>query len=275
MLVREPARLSLKGVQWRARSPRATFMVVCAVLSLLGLRSLTAARPAASVAAPARVIAAPDGFAEGFARAYLTSPGSEQQRDAALKVYGYAADSDPGGPVTRRSLWTAAVADQAGSRGDRVVTVLADDGRNRWYLAVTVATDRAGRRYVPVAPALVGAPAVPPRPVSPAELEVDDPSLRQVVSRMVRHYLAGDASDLAADLAPRAAVTLPPAASRAVEVGLVTWVSRPTRVAVAVTIAGLGGTQLALRYELQVVRVGGRWLVRSVQVNPLDGRETR
>lgn len=275
MLVREPVRLSLSGVQWRARSPRVAFMVACAVLSLLGMRSLTAARPAASVAAPAPALAVPDGFAEGFARAFLTTRDSERQREAALKVYGYMADDGEGGPVTRRPLWTAAVADHAGVRGFRVVTVLADDGHNRWYLAVSVATDRSGQRYVPVAPALVGPPAVPSRPVAPAEMEVDDPSLREVVTRVVRHYLARDAFDLAADLAPRAAVTLPPTTTHLVEVGLVTWVSRPSRVAVAVTVAGLGDAQLALRYELEVVRVGGRWLVHSVQVNPLEGKGTR
>lgn len=274
MLIREPLRQSLNGVRWRARTPRVAFVVVCSVLSLLGLRSFTARRAAvAPTVTWQRGGSEPDGFAEGFARVYLGSSTNDEERDRALKLYGYPTDAGEGGAITHRALWTAAVADHPGSGGDRVVTVLADDGRSRWYLAVSVATDKGGRRFVPTAPALVGPPAAPPRPTSLAELEVDDPSLRQVATRVVRHYLARDASDLQADLAPRAAVTLPLSAARSVQVGLVTWASRPARVAVAVNVAGVDDAQIALRYELQVVRVGGRWLVRSVQVNPLDRKE--
>jgi hypothetical protein len=46
---------------------------------------------------------------------------------------------------------------------------------------------------VPSSSALVGAPAVVRADaVAPAELEVDDAGLRQVVERVVRHYLAAD-----------------------------------------------------------------------------------
>lgn len=272
MLVRDPVRVSIGSMRWRARGPRVVFVAACCVLCLLGLRSLGSRAPKTAAPVARSVTSAPDGFAEAFARAYLTtSPGS--RRDAELKAYGYAADDDVGGSVSTRLLWTAVVADQAGARGRRVVTVLGDDGHRRWYLAVSVAIDRAGRRFVPVAPALVGPPAVASAPTSPAEMEVDDAALKQVVARVVRHYVAGDASDLAPDLDRGAVLTFPPTPVRLIQVVAITWVTRPVRIAAAVTAAGPGGAQLSLRYELQVVRVGGRWLVRSVQVNPLDRRE--
>src|SRR3954465_8536346 len=115
-----------------------------------------------------------------------------------------------------------------------------------------------------------GAPSARAGGVAPAELEGDDAGLRQVVERVVRHYLAGDRVDLAADLARGAALTMPTTPTRLVEVASTTWAARPNRVAAAITAAGPGSVRLDLRYELNVVRPGGRWLVRGIQVNPLD-----
>jgi hypothetical protein len=245
----------------------------CAVLSLAGLRTiLGGARgvPASPVQSKA-VDGSLDGFAEGFARAYVTPSADTATRGDDLKAYGFgettSAQSSIGGIRVR---WSAAVASQARAGGGRLVTVLLDDGRRDWYLAVPVVVDRAGRRFVPSPPALVGAPSVRADAVAPAELEVDDAGLRQVVERVVRHYLAGDRVDLAADLARGAALTMPPTPTRLVDVASTTWAARPNRVAAAVTAAGPSSVRLDLRYELNVVRLGGRWLVRGIQVNPLD-----
>jgi hypothetical protein len=155
------------------------------------------------------------------------------------------------------------------------VTVLADDGRREWFLAVTVKVDRSGRRSIATAPALVGPPATRPDAVSPAEMEVDDRGLRQVAERVIRHFLAGDHADLAADLARGGTVTTPPVATRLTSVEAITWVARSSRIAVAVTASAPDHLRFSLRYELQVIRLGGRWLVREVQVNPLDREGTR
>jgi hypothetical protein len=269
---------SLNALRWRARVPRLAFTTACVILSLIGLR-VALAGPSKPLAATPRSVASTsdvDGFAEGFARAYLTvSPRDPGLRDRALKLYGYVADDAATGSVATRVAWTSVVASQARPGGGRIVTVLADDGRREWYLAITVAVDRSGRRSIATAPALVGPPATRPDPAAPAELEVDDRGLRQVAERVVRHFLAGDRADLAADLARGATVTTPPVATRLTSVEAITWVARPSRIAVAVTAAGLDHLRFSLRYELQVIRLGGRWLVREVQVNPLDREGTR
>jgi hypothetical protein len=264
----------ISTLRWRARAPRVALIVCCSVLSLAGLRSVLGGGhvgPAATVRSMA-VDGSLDGFAEGFARTYVASPSTDSAaRDRDLNAYGFVeAASAPATVGGIRVRWSAAVASQARAGGGRVVTVLLDDGRRDWYLAVPVVVDRAGRRFVPSPPALVGAPSVRADAVAPAELEVDDAGLRQVVERVVRHYLAGDRVDLAADLARGAALTMPPTPTRLVDIASTTWVARPNRVAVAVTAAGPGSVRLDLRYELNVVRLGGRWLVRGIQVNPLD-----
>src|SRR4051812_1886283 len=266
-------------LRWRARAPRVALLACCSVLSLAGLRTILGgvhSVPASAVQSKV-VDGSLDGFAEGFARAYVASSAADTAtRDDDLKAYGFAETaSAPVGVAGIRVRWSAAVASQARAGGGRIVTVLLDDGRRDWYLAVPVVVDRAGRRLVPSPPALVGAPSVRADAVAPAELELDDAGLRQVVVRVVRHYLAGDRVDLAADLARGAVLTLPPTPTRLVDVASTTWVARPTRVAVAVTAAGPGSVRLDLRYELSVVRVGGRWLVRGIQVNPLDREQQR
>jgi hypothetical protein len=261
-------------LRWRARAARVALIACCAMLSLAGLRTiLGGARGVPASPMQSKVVdGSLDGFAEGFARAYVDSSAADTAtRDDDLKAYGFAeTTSAPASVGGIRVRWSAAVASQARAGGGRIVTVLLDDGSRDWYLAVPVVVDRAGRRFVPSPPALVGAPSVRADAVAPAELEVDDAGLRQVVERVVRHYVAGDRVDLAADLAGGAALTMPPTPTRLVDVASTTWVARPTRVAAAVTAAGPGSVRLDLRYELTVVRLGGRWLVRGIQVNPLD-----
>lgn len=261
-------------LRWRARAPRVALIMCCSVLNLAGLRTIVAggrAAPASPIQSKL-IDGSLDGFAEGFARAYVASSAADTAtRDDDLKAYGFAETTSAAASVAGiRVRWSAAVASQPRAGGGRIVTVLLDDGRRDWYLAVSVVVDRAGRRFVPSPPALVGAPSVRADAVAPAELEVDDAGLRQVVERVVRHYLAGDRVDLAADLARGAALTMPPTPTRLVEVASTTWAARPNRVAAAVTAAGPGSVRLDLRYELNVVRLGGRWLVRGIQVNPLD-----
>lgn len=269
----------ISTLRWRARTPRVALIACCTVLSLAGLRTVLAgSRPvSAATAQPKAVDGALDGFAEGFARAYVSVSSSDSAaRERDLKAYGFVeTPSVPANAGGIRVRWSAVVASQARAGGGRIVTVLLDDGRRDWYLAVPVVIDRSGRRLVPSPPALVGAPSVRADSVAPPELEVDDAGLRQVVERVLRHYLAGDRVDLAADLARGAVLTLPPTRTRLVDVDSTTWAARLARVAAAVTAAGPGSVRLDLRYELSVVRFGGRWLVRGIQVNPLDREQQR
>ncbi len=277
--MRAPSELptvSMSMLRWRARVPRIALICTCVVLSTVGLRTSLGHKPpvASRSAAVTTSSTSVDGFAEAFTRTYLSfSPRDAAARERQLRAFGFDADGlsgDDGGNSPRTIAWSAPVASSPGGRGRRVVTILADDGHRRWYLAVTVTIDRTGRLAVVVPPALVGPPAVRSVAAVAPELEVDDPALTQVAVRAVRHYLAGERSDLVADLAPRAAVTLPSAPARVADVVAVTWVGRPSRVAVSVVAAAPGGLRLTLRYELDMVRVAGRWLVRCIQVNPLN-----
>ena len=161
--------------------------------------------------------------------------------------------------------WTAVVgvASQSGRRS--VVTVAAETSLGVLHLAVSVERDERGALSVAGTPALVG-PPITARAKPRVEREVDDESLRAVAGRVVKNYLTRERDDLAADLAPGAVVSLPDLRLRVGSVDGVTWSGR--RVAVAVTARGRDGLRLALRYELVVVRRGGRWLVRTVHTNP-------
>jgi hypothetical protein len=106
------------------------------------------------------------------------------------------------------------------------------------------------------------------------QLEVDDHTLRAVVTRVMRHYMARDADDLAADLAPRVAVSVPAEPLKLVDVFAVTWVSAGTRVAATVVVGDRAGDRMTLRYELPVRRLGGRWLVAGVHTDPTDQEVT-
>lgn len=275
---RQAPTISVTTLRWRARAPRLALIGTCGVLCMAGLRAMLVDKaPVSADSSAVRVdVASIDGFAEAFARTYLSfSPRDPAVREKQLRAFGFdvgALTGDDGGERPRTIAWSAPVASSSGGRGRRIVTVLADDGRRRWYLAVTVARDRTGRLAVVALPAVVGPPAVRANVAAAPELEVDDPALTQVARRAVRHYVAGERTDLVADLAPRAAVTLPSLSLRVADVVAVTWAARPRRVAVAVVAAASGGLRLTLRYELDMVRVAGRWLVRRVQVNPLNGR---
>jgi hypothetical protein len=272
----ESSGVPLKVLQWRARLPRTALVAACVVLCLVGLKSLLRGPAAAGRAA---VVAGPvssaevTGLAESFARAYLgTADGPA--REAVLRRFGLVDDGlpvDELGEAPRRVEWSAVVATERDGRNRVVVTVAADDGAGEpWYLAVTVGRDAAGRLLIAGRPAVVGAPSTSPRPMSAPELEVEDPALRTVAARVVRHYVAADGDDLSADLTtPRPAVSLPTVRLRVVDVLATTWVRRGSRVAVTAVARGPRGVRLTLRYELSVARVAGRWLVREIHVNPL------
>jgi len=70
-------------------------------------------------------------------------------------------------------------------------------------------------------------------------------------------------------------VTLPTQPLLLADVEAVTWVSRARLVAVAITATDRDGRRLPLRYELAPVRRSGRWLVNTVDVNPLPPEATR
>ena len=203
-------RVPMTRAEMLVRVGRAVLWLLVVVLLVRGLAAVVASpapeRPA-RVVRPA-VAAWPDdqarAFAADFARAYLTF-----------------APEDPGGqleavaPFVSPELADSIVAD-VGEHAERVVSVVvarsaAIDERHALitvavagvsgtrYLAVPVARDRAGGLVVDELPSFAAAPRR--ASLAPATLDsVTGPAqveLRDVVSRFLRTYLAGDRAGLA------------------------------------------------------------------------------
>lgn len=263
--------------RWSARAPRLVGGLVVAVFFLAGVRAAVA--PPAPVAAPVAAASADLGaesFAESFARAYLSwdAEASEQHE---LQVAAFMSDAlEPGGgfsPPARgvqQVVWTAAVADRRLGGGRRVVTVAAQTSGPLVYLAVPVTRDGRGYLSVTGYPAIVGEPATTMEARPPEEDEVEDGQLRAVAERALRNYLAGEATNLRADLDPRAVVSLPAQKLAVASIDEITWALAGRRVAVALEAEDEAGAAWTLRYELDVVR-SDRWYVRQIHTDPRKG----
>src|SRR5205823_5040212 len=131
------------------------------------------------------------GFAQGFARAYLSwdarQPDQHQRQVAAFLSASLDGNGGLQTPPRGRQqvLWTAAIQDQEDAHGDRVITVAAQTTRELLYMSVPV--HRTSRRFlvVPRYPALVGPPVSDPAAAPVEEREVSDGSLRAVAERAV------------------------------------------------------------------------------------------
>lgn len=267
--------ISLRSARARAQAPRALLYVLVLVLCIAGLRAALAG-PAES-APPAPVAAHPidvaaHAFAEGFARAYLTwDANNPEPRQRDLAAYLAEELDDDGGIFppngsSQEVVWTAAVG--ARPSGPRtLVTVAAETTAGLRYLTVPVTRDARGFLSVSAYPALVGPPATNPQPDLPTPEEVTQQPLVVVAERAVRNYLGRSVANLRADLTPGAVVSLPSEPMRVEATNLVTWIDKPSRLAVEVEAADQEGTEWTLRYELDVVK-NDRWYVRSLQVDP-------
>jgi hypothetical protein len=213
--------------------------------------------------------------AEGFARAYLTWDARHPERHEAAVARFVSAELDAGAGVrlpargAQRVDWTVVAGDASG-QGVRHITVQAGTTRGVVALVVSVARDRRGFHVVPAYPALVGPAPLDSRLRHPAEDAVDVPALEAVARRVMRNFLVGERADLLADLDAQAVVVLPSQRLSLRSVRSVTWARRSSRVAVVVEAGARGGAVLTLRYELEVVRRAGRWLVRSIQSNSIS-----
>ena len=265
------------ALRWSSRAPRLAVIAACMVLSAVGLRSL-AKGPVRSLATPPKAMEADvtaAAFAEDFARTYLVWDARWPERHERMLRRFLGSDVDSGAGFvlppsgSQRVLWTAVVAQRAMDPRRRVVTVAAQTDRGRVHLAVSVSRDTRGLLFVSTPPAIVGPPPSTTNATSEPESEVEDRALRTVAARVVRNFLAREREDLAADLDARAIVSLPDRRLQVRSTDAITWVAEPRRVAVGVTAGAKSEPRMSLRYELTVLRVGGRWLVRTVHTNPI------
>jgi Conjugative transposon protein TcpC len=232
------------------------------------------ARPAAP-AAPAAALAdrAAEGFAVLFARRYLTWDASEPQLSQTLAGYlgsgeGSAAFTPPA-TGAEHVAWAEVVQAREAAPGWHYYTVAAQtDSAGLVYLSVGVRREPGGTLALAGYPAFVGPPASEPAPPQTRLREVTDASLATVVQRALRNYLAGSEADLQADLSPQARVS-PPTQTLALGPVLRLGWSADSRSVLAVVGARDGrGAQYTLGYELDVLRLQGRWEISAIQMDP-------
>lgn len=276
--------VSIRGARLAARAPQFAVITACVVLCALGARDLVRPGPSGTAASPVVAQATPSallGFAEAFARTWLSWDSADpDRRDRALVRY-VAADLGPGAGLepaaTGRSLvLTANTIDvRTAGQGRWIATVATTSTRGEdQVLAVTVHRGLDGRLAVIGPPALVGPPPPSTRVPATDETEVQDGAVVALAQRALTNLLARDPGNLRADLAPEAQVALPLRRLRLESLDALTW-QTPGRVAAALITAvdDRAGVRMALRYELHLTRTGRRPAVLSI-VNPSPPKET-
>ncbi|MGH2905099.1 MAG: conjugal transfer protein [Solirubrobacteraceae bacterium] len=235
----------------------------------------------------AQIPAAPDlaaeGFAVRFARVYLTWNAAEPQaREDALAPF-VGPGIDPGAGLAPPANGAQRV-ESAEVVQERELTPADPAGSVEHVYTVAAQTDEAGLLYLTVAvvrtpdgslalggyPAFVGAPASGPAQAGTQtqRREVTEPALATVVGRALRNYLAASASELAADLTASAHVSLPEAALGLESVQRLDWAPGAGAVLAVVAAADARGAHYTLAYELDVVRVQGRWEIAAIEMDP-------
>jgi hypothetical protein len=270
---------------WRIRLARDLprhLLCAAAVTGLVASIRFAVAPPQAVRAATAvRVLAAPDRAAEAyaalFARRYLTWNAAEPQAEVhALEPFlgaGMEVDAGLELPATgeQRVEWVEVVQSRESAPGEHVYTLAAQtDSSGLVYLTVTVSHASNGSLVLAGYPAFVGPPAAGPAQTPSHLREVSERGLATVVQRVLRNYLAASASELEADLAVGASVSLPPQPLTLESMQRLDWAPEGQAVLATVRAQDARGAQYTLAYELNVVRRQGRWEVSAVQTDPDD-----
>ncbi len=285
-MTREPPRPTVTIASrslWRIRLARELPRYLLCTMSMVGLAA--SARfaiapprpvlPAASVRAPAPADPAAEAYAALFARRYLTWNAAEPQASAhALEPFvGPGMEPDAGLQLPasgeQRVEWVEVVQAREPAPGEHVYTVAAQtDSAGLLYLTVAVTRAADGSLALAGYPAFVGAPAAGPAQTLGHLREVGDAALATVVRRVLRNYLAASSSELEADLADGARVSLPGAPLSLESLQRLDWAPEGSAVLATVQAQDGRGVQYTLAYELDVVREQGRWEVSAVQTDP-------
>ncbi len=268
---------------WRIRVARELPRYLLCAMSVAGIAAsarFAIAPPRAELSAAAvRQPAPPDRAAEAyavlFARRYLTWSAAEPQTSAdALEPFlGSSLEPDAGLQLPasgeQRVEWAEVVQARSLASGEHVYTVAAQtDTQALLYMAVPVARAADGSLALAGYPAFVGAPAASPAQSARHLREVAEPALATVVQRALRNYLAASFSELAADLAGGARVSLPEQPLSLESMQRLDWAPEGSAVLATVQAQDGRGVRYTLAYELDVVRDQGRWEVAAVQMDP-------
>jgi hypothetical protein len=259
--------------------PRYLLGAVCvAGLAASARFAIAPPRPRPTALSPRPELAADpgaEGYAALFARRYLTWNAAEPEiNEHALESFiGPSMEPDVGlrlpASGEQRVEWAEVVQRREPIPGEHVYTVAAQtDTAGLLYLTVSVVRTAKGSLALAGYPAFVGAPASAPAPGPGRLREVGDEALVTVVERALRNYLAASAGELAADLTAGASVSLPPLPLDLQSIQRLDWSPDGTSVIAVVQAQDGRGVQYLLAYELDVVRMQGRWEVSAVQTNP-------
>ncbi len=231
--------------------------------------------PAADTRHPAPADEAAEGYAALFARRYLAwNAGEPQASTQGLEAFvGRGMEADLGLELPQqgeqRVEWVEVVQAREPAPGEHVYTVAAQtDSAGLLYLTVPVARTADGAVTLAGYPAFVGPPAAEPDQSAEHLREVSDPALATVVQRALRNYLDASESELAADLAAGASVSLPAMPMVLDSLQRLVWAQEGSAVLATVQVSESRGARYTLAYELDVLRAQGRWEISAVQTDP-------
>ncbi|HTU79086.1 MAG TPA: conjugal transfer protein [Solirubrobacteraceae bacterium] len=268
---------------WRIRLARELPRYLLCAASIAGLAAsarfaLAPPSPSASASAgrePAPADPAAEAYATLFARRYLTwNAGEPQASERALEPFlGPGMETDAGIQLPasgeQRVEWAEVVQAREPAPGEHVYTVAAQtDTAGLLYLTVPVERTAGGALALAGYPAFVGAPASEAAHPPATLREVTEPALATVVQRALRNYLAASSSELAADLAGSARVSLPAMPLTLESPAHLDWAQEGSAVLATVQAQDERGVRYTLAYELDVLRQQGRWEVSAVQTDP-------
>jgi hypothetical protein len=270
---------------WRVRLERNLLHRLLHMVALAGLLATArlaldpprATVPAASLRATDPQDLAAEGYATLFARAYLTWEAQDPEaRERALAPFlGSGVDAgaglQPPSSGKQRVLWTQVVQEREPQPSLHVYTVATQtDSAGLLYLTASVLHPPGGALALVGYPALVGPPASEPARTDPGghSRMVEEPELATVVERALRNYLAGSSSELAADLAPGVRVSAPSLTLALQSLQSLVWAPGAGAVLAVVSAQDPRGALYTLTYELDVVRLQGRWEVAAIQMDP-------
>jgi len=267
---------SVRLARLRAVAPRYVAIAVLAVLLLLGLRALIWPPQPHTTPLPTQADLPSRSLALQFARAYLTydanNPGARMRELTTLVP----ANLDRSAGVflrsgTQRVLWAQIASDQPALTGGRVITVAAGVSTQALPVYLAIPVRHAPNRPVSLTgyPSFVGAPLVDTDSSDQSYEDVTTEAVSEVVTRVLRNYLAGSTANLRADLTDDAVVTLPTVSLRLERLGQLVWLGGAGSGAVLATVTAndTHGVSYTLTYELGIV-VGERPYVSFIEVIP-------
>jgi hypothetical protein len=269
--------VSLRRLTW-SRSYNA--VLLSAVLVLLGVfgvwRAIDPPRQiVVRLASTIGVDAPGQAYAQQFAAAYLAyNAAAPQQRTQALANFAGSGQFDAGfgfqppNTGTRTVLATQLVQtfQLSGGQSEYVIGASTQpDGL--LYLSVTVGRHGDGSLGIVGYPALVGPPLTGDPIQPPIGSPVQNAALQAVIQRALGNFLTGSSSNLTADLAATAVISLPGQVLRLQQLQSLTWAPSGRSVVATVQVTDPHGAQLTLTYQIGVEQQG-RWFIDGIQTLP-------